>query len=57
MVVLDFFFYKIASTLFFRQLSGTKLPANKKLCATWINKSIKMEKGKDCIVMHQHAFY
>ena len=33
MVVFDFF-GKIASTLFFRQLSGTKLPAHKKLCAT-----------------------
>ena len=34
MVVFDFF-GKIASTLFVRQLSGTKLPAHKKkLCAT-----------------------
>ena len=57
MVVFYFFFEKIASTLFCRQLSGTNLPAHKKLCATWINKSIKMEKGKDGIVMHQHAFY
>ena len=35
------FFEKLDLLYFFRQLSGTKLPAHKKHCATLIKKSIQ----------------
>ena len=56
MVVFDFL-EKIASTLFFRQLSGTKFPHTKNFVPLEYINQYKMEKGKNGIVMHQHAFY
>ena len=46
MVAFDFVFLENCIYFIFRQLSGTKLPAHKKLCATSINKSIQNGKGK-----------
>ena len=39
-MVAFYFFLKNCIYFIFRQLSGTKLPAQRKLCATWINTSI-----------------
>ena len=53
-----FVLQKLHLLYFFDNLVAQSNPHTKKLCATLINKSIKkMEKGKDGIVMHQHAFY